>query len=160
MNGLAPRVPTDADLARMRQEAEEIAANKEAARRHADARRIGVLAPGMVTPGLAVWSRYGDDPRGGIVVEVGETADSETGEIVRTFRCLNPYRPAHSWECTLPETEVLEDGVEAPDTTRLVKMARRLSAEAAKGGNLSTPQDERYTRWAHRLHVIAQGGGR
>lgn len=149
------------DLDRMRREADELHAAKAAHRQHVEANRIGVKSIGMVTEGMEAWSKYGDDPRGGVIVEITDDVDSETGERLRRFTCLNPFEHVSRWEHHLPETEVsAEDGFKLASSSRLVTIARRLSEEAAKGGSMSTPRDERLTRWSHRLHVIAQGGGR
>lgn len=140
----------------------EAEAMHDARRTHAqavEARRIGTKA--LATEGMEAWSQFGDDPRGGVIVEISQTIVEETGEIIRRFTTLNPYQPAHSWECSMPETEVLEDGIRLSQSSRLVKIARRLVEEFAKAkGGVATPRDEKHLRWAHRLLVIAMGGGR
>lgn len=146
------------DLDRMRREAEDLFAAKAAHRQAVEARRIGTLA--MVEEGVEVWSRFGDDPRGGVVVEISAAPDPETGEIVRRFHVLNPYEPTGRWEHTIPETEVVEGGVQLPTTSRLVTIARRLAELVGKGGGVATPRDLRHAKWAHELLVIAMGGGR
>lgn len=159
--GLTPRTPTAEDFARMRAEADEARAAREAAIRQAEARRIGSLA--MIEPGLAVWSRYGDEPRGGVVVSVIEGAvDESTGEVIpRRFRVLNPYEPPSRWEQTLTETEVLEDGVELPDLHQISKVVRRLWETLAKGrGSLITPHEARLNEHAHTLVAVLVGGRR
>lgn len=149
--------PSEADKARMLAEAEESHAARAAHRQAVEARRIGTLA--MVEPGVEVWSRFGDEPRGGVVVEVGETVVLDTGEVVRRFVALNPYEPDHRWEAVIPEDEVLEDGVTIPTTARLVKIARRLAGLVAKGGNVATTRDLDHARWLERLLVKAMGLG-
>lgn len=131
---------------------------RDLARRNAEARRVGPIA--MATVGVEVWSRFGNDPRGGVCVDITETVDRGTGELLRVFVTLDPYSGPGRWENSLPESEVTEGSFEIPPTSRLVKLARRLSAEVSQGGNVATPRDLRYARWAHELLVVATGGGR
>lgn len=156
--GLADRPLTDEDLARMRAEAESLHAAKTAHRQAVEARRIGTLA--MIEPGVAIWSSYGDEPRGGVVVEEAQEVLRDTGEIIRRFTYLNPFKHVNAWEGSMPETEIMQDGVEIMPSSRLVTIARRLAEMVGKGGGVATPRDLRHAKWAHALLVIAMGGGR
>lgn len=139
----------------------EAEAMHDARRTHAqavEARRIGTKA--MIEPGVEVWSRFGDDPRGGVVVEESRTIVEDTGEIIRRYTYLNPFKPDSRWEGSMPETEIVEGGIRLPPSSRLVTIARRLAEMVGTGGGVATPRDLRHIKWAHELFVIAMGGGR
>lgn len=87
-----------------------------------------------VQPGDMVWSRLDSndmrldpdgEPRGGIVLTVGERGDPETGELIRVWRCFHPSAPWERAFVTLTEAQVDPGMCETPDRFRLSNTVRR-----------------------------------
>lgn len=119
-----------------------------------DARRIGVLA--LVELGVSVWSAERrdayDQPLGGVVVEIEDVPNLETGEFERFFTCLDPVGGVPVTARRIAEAEVRPAGVEGTASARLTKLVRRLAEEiaAAKGSYLDPHQAQR-VRWMYVL---------
>lgn len=94
----------------------------------------GVGAVALLQEGCLVWSktrRDADDcPVGGLVVEVLDTPDPETGELRRSFRCLDNtrMRPRLTWH-VLPEDDVDRSTAQAAATSQIANVVRRLCEE-------------------------------
>jgi hypothetical protein len=123
-----------------------------------DARRVGVLA--LVELGVSVWSSTRVDafgqPLGGVVVEIEDVPDPETGEIERYFTCLSlGYGPKVEVR-RIAEAEVLQTGVQATDGSTLTKLVKKLAGEVhdAKGSYLDLRASER-VRWQYVLTGVA-----
>lgn len=107
----------------------------DAIRAGVDARPDGPL-PQSRTIGLFAWSttrRYDDDsPVGGIVVEVMDGHDPDTGEAGTWLRTIDPYRarPVLTWH-VLDEGEVDRATVAPADAFTLAAVIRRLCEEVA-----------------------------
>ena len=118
--------------------------------RHGEARRIGVLA--LVEPGVSCWSSTRKDareePLGGVVVEIQDVPNPETGEFERYFTCLDPYGGGKVRVHRLSESEVLPTGIEATTNSRIVNLIKRLACEVAemKGSYLDIFHADRI-RW-------------
>lgn len=115
----------------------------------AKASRLGALAE--VTVGCRVWARAeGPDarlnptgqPRGGIVIEIVNVDDWETGETARAFRTFDPYHPRfdQAWT-TLLEAHIEPAGCDAGDWHQTGQVIRRFHRQAADGRALITDQD-------------------
>lgn len=130
---------------------------------------IGTIA--AITPGMEVWSSErrravpGDEvARGGIVVSVTEALDQETGEVNRTFVCVDPYstRPYLQWS-VLREAEVDRESVGVVNTTRLANLWRRLaedvvfSAPHKRRRGMALPLEVRLTEAMRELQVAVFG---
>lgn len=117
-----------------------------------DARRVGVLA--LVEKGVSAWSSTRrdayDQPLGGVVVEINDVVDPETGEINRFFTCLDPTGsdrfPVDVRR--LAEAEVTPTGIEATPNSRITKLIKRLAGEVhdMKGNYLDLHHADRI-RW-------------
>lgn len=105
------------------------------------AHSIGVVA--LIEPGVIAWSKtlgyegVGEDDRqlepvGGVVVEVIDTPDPETGELERSFRVLDPYRtrPRLTWH-VLRESDVDRETVTVAPPSTIASLVRRLCEEVA-----------------------------
>lgn len=99
------------------------------------AHNIGTVA--VIQPGMEVWSAErrravpGDEvAKGGIVITVAESLDQETGEVNRTFVCVDPYstRPDLQWS-VLKEAEVDREAVKVADINRLATLWRRIAED-------------------------------
>lgn len=104
---------------------------------------VADLAAGSRTIGLVVWSKsrgYAgvcDDgsqvePIGGVVVEVLDCPDPETGELRRRYRVLDPerIRPRLTWH-VVDEDDVDPYTAEPASAATVVKVIRRLCEEVA-----------------------------
>lgn len=121
----------------------------------------GIGGVALLEPGMTAWSRTrrdaNDEPVGGVVLDVVDQVDTETGERVRSFLCLDPYRlrPRLSFH-RLTEDEIAHDGLELPSTSRCASLVRRLCEEVALDGHkrrtgLMDPRHAELVVHAHRL---------
>lgn len=116
------------------------------------ARTIGDLA--LVEPGCSVWSEKRtrvEEPLGGVVIEIIDVRDEDTGFPVRSFRTINPYEPLGVAIRVLSEAEISRDGMEAPESSRIAKQIRRLAEAVAKGKGPLVQRDRDYVAYMHRL---------
>lgn len=123
-----------------------------------DARRVGVLA--LVELGVSVWSSTRrdayDEPIGGVVVELEDVPNRETGEFERFFTCLflgyGPKVDVHR----IAEAEVLQTGVQATPGSTITKLVKKLAGEVhdSKGSYLDLRCSER-VRWQYVLTGVA-----
>lgn len=101
----------------------------------------------FVQPGAIVWSTkrgyagVGEDgsqlePIGGLVVEVLDVIDRETGEAERAVRTIDPYRtrPRLTWH-VLVESEINRETLDAAGPGMIGGLYRRLCEEVAMDGN-------------------------
>jgi hypothetical protein len=122
-----------------------------AARLHADV--------SLVETGWSCWSskrRRADDSfegrqRGGVVLEIRELADGDTGEIFLRFRTRDPFRPAVVEWLGADEIQV-PDGVERPDRRRLWLMVCALGRSALVG---EWPTATGLAAWADANRLLA-----
>ena len=125
-----------------------------------DARRIGVLA--LVDLGVQCWSSTRrdayDEARGGVVVEINDVPNPDTGEFERFFTCLDPYGSDRFpiKIVRLAEAEVDPSGVQATANSDLTKLVKRLAGEVhrAKGSYLDSSTAQR-VRWQYLLTGLA-----
>jgi hypothetical protein len=121
-----------------------------------------------ITEGFTVWSRTirdaNDEPVGGVVLDVVDLVDTETGERQRAFVTIDPYRtrPRLSFH-RLAEADVAGDAIELPEPSRCAALARRLCEEVAIDGHkrrtgLLEPRHAEYVVFAHRLVGVVMGG--
>lgn len=121
----------------------------------------------LVEPGCEIWAktegadarmRFDGEPRGGIVLEITETAepDRDTGEITprRAFRCYDyDYRtPPHQRISVLTEAQV--DSFEPPNMVRIRSTWRRLCKEVAAKKGTAAPEEIDTVLDAARLAAI------
>lgn len=138
--------PCPARLADVQAEGKEITA----ALVSDDARRVGVLV--LIEKGVTVWSSTRrdayDQALGGVVVEINDVVDRETGEISRHFTCLDPYGAGDVTVRRLAEAEVSPTGVEATANSRITGLIKRLAGEVheMKGSYLDLHHADRI-RW-------------
>ena len=126
--------------------------------------------------GVTVWSRtrgyagVGEDgtqlePIGGVVLDVVEVLDRETGEIKRALRVLDPTRTRPLRFHVLHESEVDPDTLEPPSTSRCVALIRRLAEELAfnergkRRGGLFHPEHAELVADMGRLVSVVMGVG-
>lgn len=115
------------------------------------------------TIGFEVWSATrrdaNDSPVGGVIVEVSEKPDMTTGELVRFYRVLDPYRlrPCLVWH-TMAESEVDPANLVGPaPSARVAALIRRLCEEVAFSGPYKhrkgqpTPEHVTYLSYARML---------
>lgn len=169
MNGLAPRTPTAADLARMRSEAEEMHEAKRAA--SVEARHVGNRA--LICVGARLWSDErtdaNGDPLGGTVVAIvdGES-DPDTGFVQHRYVCALPVRDRLTGRRltvrTLDESEIGELSVEMPKETEmrrlLVFLAQEILADLLTQSGRTKPVTPRVLEdWAmgHQLAATVMG---
>lgn len=119
-----------------------------------EAHRIGIMT--LIDRGVTVWSCERRDARdealGGVVVEITDDVDRETGEVVRTFTCLDPYGGGPVKVRHIAENEVRQSGIEATDGARLTRLVKRLAAElAARPGSYLDPWAAERVRWMYVL---------
>ncbi len=110
----------------------------------------------MIDRGVTVWSSERSDAQGealgGVVVEITDAVDRETGEIARTFTCLDPYGSGPVKIRQLAESEVRQSGVEATDGSRLAKLVKRLGTEIGETkGSYLDPWIAERVRWMYVL---------
>lgn len=122
------------------------------------ARRVGVLA--LVELGVSCWSSTRvdafDQPLGGVVVELEDVPNAETGEIERWFTCLSlGYGPKVEVR-RIAEAEVLQTGVQATDGSTITKLVKKLAGEVhdRPGSYLDIHSSER-VRWQYVLTGVA-----
>lgn len=124
-----------------------------------DARRVGVLV--LIEVGVSCWSSTRrdafDEPLGGVVVEINDIVDPETGGITRWFTCLDPTGsdrfPINVRR--IAEAEVVKTGVEATAYSALTKLVKRLAGEVHRrpGSYLDVFQADRI-RWMGTLASV------
>lgn len=146
--------PCPERLARVRAESDELLDRRVSD----DARRVGVLA--LVERGVSVWSAERrdayDQPLGGVVVEIEDVADRETGEMSRFFTCLDPYGGGPVTVRRLAEAEVRQSGVEATAGSRITSLVKRLGAEIGDHkGSFLDPWIADRVRWMYTLVGVA-----
>lgn len=129
---------------------------------------LAVTDARWVQPGAIVWSTtrgyagVGDDgsqlePVGGVVVEVLDVVDKDTGEAERAFRVIDPFRvrPRLTWH-VLVESEVNRETLDAAGPGTIGALYRRLCEEVAMDGHKrrrrSTPE---HIDLAPVIHVLA-----
>jgi hypothetical protein len=123
-----------------------------------DARRVGVLS--LVELGVSVWSSTRvdayDEALGGVVVEIEDVPNIETGEIERWFTCLSLGAGPAVKVRRIAEAEVLQTGVQATDGSTITKLVKKLAGEVhdAKGSYLDLRASER-VRWQYVLTGVA-----
>lgn len=109
-------------------------AEEMVAERKGEARRVGVLA--MVELGVSVWSSTRKDARdealGGVVVEINDVPDYQTGEVERFFTCLDPYGGGPVKVRRLAESEVTANSVGATTNSRITNLIKRLGKEVGE----------------------------
>lgn len=144
--------PCPAKRDELRAEADEMLAA-----RAGEARRVGVLA--LVELGVSVWSSTRrdafDQPLGGVVVEIEDVPDAETGEVERWFTCLWMVGPKVQAR-RIAEAEVLQSGVQATDGSRIARIVKALAGEVhdRPGSYLDLHSSERI-RWQYVLAGVA-----
>ena len=107
------------------------------------AQTIGDMA--VVEPGCEIWARNGDaeditnmrqwqdgEAKGGIVLEVTDVVDRETGELLRAFRCWDYTRGIDHSYSTLTEAQVDPSTFTAPSIVRLRNQYRRICKHIAE----------------------------
>jgi len=121
-----------------------------------------------VEPGVELWSRQRgrrgiavdgrpEDPLGGVLLSVGQRLDVETGEIHRTYRCLDPIGRDLTY-AVLDEAEIGESAVQPASSARCTRLLRRLCEAIAytdagkrrSGG----PHDSQHSRWLHDAMIL------
>lgn len=118
------------------------------------ARTIGDFA--LLELGCSIWSterkNHRDEPLGGVIVDIFDKRNEDTGFVERAFRCIDPYslRPFIQLH-VLVESEVDREALEAPDNARLRKIVRRLAEDIAKGKSSLTTHDLDAIAWIHKL---------
>lgn len=120
----------------------------------AEARRTGLMA--LVERGVSVWSAERTDargePLGGVVVEIEDQLDRETGVVERWFTALDPYGAGPVKARRIAEAEVRPEGVTATDGARITGLIVRLAAEvAALKGSYIDPFIAERIRWQYVL---------
>lgn len=133
------------------------------------AHNIGTVA--AIQPGMEVYSSErrravpGDEvAKGGVVVRVTESFDPETGEVNRSFLCIDPYstRPYLQWSM-LSEVEVDRESVGVVNTNRLATLWRRMaedivfSAPHKRRRGMALPLEVRLTEAMRELQVAVFG---
>lgn len=97
-------------------------------------RLIGDLA--LIEPGCTLYAKGlrrqggwdGADHKGGTVIDTYDSTDSDTGEIVRTWIVIEPWRGRIAcWH--INEDQVDRDGVTGPDAGHLRKLVRQCARE-------------------------------
>lgn len=105
----------------------------------------GIGAVALIQPGVEVWSTkrghsaadsIDDDkpgnPLGGLVVKVTEQIDHDTGEIERSFLCVDHTRTRPYLRfATLLESEIDRDTVQAVDVSVIRRVWRRAGEDIA-----------------------------
>lgn len=118
------------------------------------ARTIGDFA--LLELGCSVWSTtrkdHRENPLGGVIIDIFDKLDQETGEVERAFRCIDSYnlRPFVQVH-VLVESEVDRGALEGPDNARLRKIIRRLAEDIAKGKSSLTSLELDHIAWIHKL---------
>jgi hypothetical protein len=124
-----------------------------------------------VDVGCVVWSTertrtlpFGDSPLGGLVVEVVEKMNQETGEVDRAFLCFDHQatKPRIHWS-TIAEREVDRHAIEAAAPSVLANAWRRLGEEVAYSKSLvrrrgpATAMEVRCTEAMRNLQAVVFG---
>jgi hypothetical protein len=123
----------------------------------------------LLTPGCEVWTsleRQRDSdgmPVGGIVLEVQDYVDAETGEVARRYRCLDTHRASrdHLAVPVLSEADLDPDSFRPPSRSRLSYAIRRLCMwiEHGRGRERRTGRmgalNPEEVQWAHWVGVLA-----
>lgn len=146
--------PCPAKKQALQAEAEEMLAA-----RAGESRRVGLLS--LVEIGVSVWSSTRrntyDEPLGGVVVDISDEPNRETGEFERFFTCL--------WKLgkrvdvhRIAEAEVVPTGVQATAGSILSKLIKALALEVAetKGSYIDGRCAER-VRWQYVLTGVWRG---
>ena len=113
----------------------------------------------LVELGVSVWSSTRkdafDQALGGVVVEINDVLDPETGEIARWFTCLDPYGAGRVKVHRIAEADVNQDGVEATANSRIANLNKRLAKEVheRKGSYVDVFQADRI-RWQGTLASV------
>ena len=128
-----------------------------------------------VEPGMAVWSASreratatGTEGVGGIVVDVSERLDAETGEVERAFVTVDPYARRTEWPVVRTVAESDVEVVEAVDLSLVVSTWRRLAGQvgyvAGASGTVyrerkgpAVAEEARLCHWARNLMVSVFG---
>lgn len=131
--------------------------------------RVGIRA--MVDLGWSCWSSERKDHReqalGGVIVSIDDMPpDTETGEVVRIYTCVDVYTAGCKVH-RLTESEIETSGFEAPTDSRMRQTIARLLRSAladfvTKDGRTKalTPAIADRIRWAARLVGVVLGAGR
>lgn len=97
----------------------------------------------LAEPGAECWSktegelrdirsRGGDEPLGGIILEITTDPDPETGDMRRAFRCFDYTAPLWQAVTVLQESMIDPHSFTAPDWARLRRTYRTLCFEVGK----------------------------
>lgn len=97
----------------------------------------------LAEPGAECWSktegeireirtRGGEEPLGGIILDITADPDPDTGDIRRAFRCFDYTCPIWQAVTVLPESMVDPEGFSAPDWARLRRTYRTLCLEVGR----------------------------
>jgi hypothetical protein len=106
--------------------------------------------------GCAVWSterkNHREEGLGGVIVDIFDKHNEDTGYVERAFRCIDPYslRPFVQVH-VLVESEVDREALEGPESARLRKIIRVLAEGIAKGKGALSTQDLEHGAWIHKL---------
>lgn len=118
------------------------------------ARTIGDFA--LLEIGCSCWSTerkdHRDNPLGGVIIDIFDKRNEDTGYAERAFRCIDSYnlRPFVQVH-VLVESEVDRAALEPPDNARLRKIIRRLAEDIAKGKSSLTTLELDHIAWIHKL---------
>lgn len=120
------------------------------------AHTIGDIA--LVTIGCRVFSKSRSNEEegtfyGGVVIGVDVSIDEETGETVRSFVVLDPYKhPIRKF--VVPDSDVDRSTMEPPNFGQLRQLIRRLGEEVGKRKGMLSSRDMEAVAWMHQLmHV-------
>lgn len=151
--------------------AQKATAAKELRLRHAQASRVGAIA--MTTLGFEVYSAYsathredGDFAVGGVVVEIDDSGDPETGEVERRYGTLDGHVTPVRMRI-IHESDVDRSLIAVADISTMSRLVYRLADEIrsaginAKSGHVRTTIDTRVAdkaRWIATLCRILMTG--
>jgi hypothetical protein len=121
------------------------------------ARTIGDLA--LLELGCSAWSaqrkNHRGDPLGGVIVDIFDKRNEDTGFAERAFRCLDPYNFEPKLKVpmvhVLLESEIDREAVEGPESSRLRKIIRALAYGISQGRSSLTTTDLEHIAWMHKL---------
>lgn len=143
---------------------EQAAVDERAATQRSVQARHGALSELLVVGAVAYSAerRKADGASvGGVVVAIDEHVDRETGEVVRTYVCIDQYTgPGIAIE-RVTETEVDWDAIGAAAPATLGRLVYRLAEDIAKagrgrGGVPRTSVDTRVADWARWMIALVR----
>lgn len=129
------------------------------------ARTIGDM--GLIEPGCEIWAKNSDleditnvrqwidgDAKGGIVLEVTDIVDRDTGEMLRAFHCWDYTRSIEHAYSTLTEAQVDPSTFAAPSIVRIRNQYRRICKHVATMTSVSTARELQWVLDAAKMAAI------